>query len=227
MTAGVAVSAMVAWTAQAMTSLDSAGIRESNAYSLESRVGSHWQLRVWQNSALILLSSSWADNDASFFASGSLGADTDPSALIPTWAPWAQPGSEESQSSLHQVYGSGAGWPLLCLYGYVKIRTREAESGRVVSVRTIAGFPLHPVDPIGASRPRAMRLITYAPIWFGLTINSIFYSLLLSVVWVFTRYISKCRRAARGCCSNCGHFVSRSGFCTECGNRAPSSQGPS
>ncbi len=115
--------------------------------------------------------------------------------------------------SISETHITARGWPAICM----------AES--VVSVRD-AGGDITRLIHGGITADRKMgrlRIIPLRPLWFGLVMNTSFYSTCILGIVVLVRYIRSRRRERRGCCKKCGYQVGMNvaSGCPECGWNRP------
>jgi hypothetical protein len=98
-----------------------------------------------------------------------------------------------------------AGWPLLTVEGDY---TPEWTGGRYIY------HPRGMVSLMMAGRERDSPL---RPIWPGFIVNTLFYALLLWLMFFAPFAARRTRRRRRGLCEKCAYPIGTSPICTECG----------
>jgi hypothetical protein len=71
-----------------------------------------------------------------------------------------------------------------------------------------------------------MPVLPYLPLWPGIAINTIFYALILWLLFFAPFAWRRRRRLKRGLCPACAYPVGGSPVCTECGTTVKVSQLP-
>lgn len=152
-----------------------------------------------------LSSMSWA---------GPINAQSDPVTGTLHTITWAS----DSAENISEVR---AGWPLRCLAGFnnaeVTIKSGDIwlNMFRTGSGGYIDAIELPPF--IGAAFGAAWRGLPLRPIWPGFIINTIFYALLLWLLFAIPFAVRRMLRRRRGVCERCAYPVGVSPVCTECG----------
>lgn len=124
-------------------------------------------------------------------------------------------------NDLSRVPGFGvecaAGWPFLAFWCSVDL----VSPARVATSGVRGGFEL----PGGGSWVLAVRAVPLRPIWTGLVLNTLFYSVCwLVVVWAVGS-LRRVRRLTSGKCVACGYDLRGiKGGCPECGRRISSAR---
>jgi hypothetical protein len=116
-----------------------------------------------------------------------------------------------SPPQLVGVSHSDAGWPLLSL-GF---RAQHVVRQGVENMDVQGGWRVH----LPRFKDRTLPLL---PIWPGFAINTMFYALVLWLLFAAPFALRRWRRTRRGQCPKCGYPAGTSDVCTECGARLPS-----
>lgn len=108
-----------------------------------------------------------------------------------------------------------AGWPKRTLTGWLpgalpayppsKMTFKHLPEGRVIVV-------MHPVDS-----DYLVRGLPYQPMWSGFVVNTIFYAIVLWLMFAMPRALRRRLRIRRGQCPACAYPIGTSPVCTECG----------
>ena len=106
----------------------------------------------------------------------------------------------------------GAGWPLEAVQGRADIH--GLSHGMEMSQSSIA------VELKGREET---RLLPFGPTWPGFAINTVFYAVLLWLLFAAPFALRRRRRIRRGLCPKCAYPVGDSRVCTECGKPLKSS----
>ena len=114
--------------------------------------------------------------------------------------------AENSYASL-DVYATYAGWPMRSVRGCVIWDGRRSEGWQ-------QGTIVIP-DWIGSS----WGTLPVRPIWPGFAINTLFYAVILGLLFAAPGKVRRWRRIRRGLCAKCAYPVGSSDVCTECGAR--------
>ena len=154
--------------------------------------------------------------------------------LIPAWGrdflhiPELQDGYSDQRSYDPLEWGGRAvdarGWPSLALWGGIgdpddsrkngTVRYAMMRGWRVHGAVPLGDFPTAP--PFGRSYV-SLRLLPLAPIWPGFAINTVFYAVVLWLLFAAPFALRRWRRIKRGLCAKCAYPVGTSDKCTECG----------
>ncbi|MCI0632196.1 MAG: hypothetical protein L0Y44_16255 [Phycisphaerales bacterium] len=103
-----------------------------------------------------------------------------------------------------------AGWPMLA---------GSAEHANIGSGEvTRFAVQLSPADST-ATDIWPHRFLPIRPIWPGFAINTLFYAVILSLLFTAPGFVRRRRRIKRGLCPACAYPVGESETCTECGRR--------
>ncbi|MCI0363209.1 MAG: hypothetical protein L0219_04960 [Phycisphaerales bacterium] len=128
--------------------------------------------------------------------------------LVPAWADRHIVLGQQT----HGLAFFAVGWPL------------RAFQCRFEAVGTTGGWNLHdgirlPARPMQSWPATSMRVpaIPYRPIWVGLSVNWLFFAILLWLGFVAVTSARRWRRMRRGLCARCGYPVGESATCSECG----------
>ena len=185
---------------------------------------------------------------AARFATAAPGADGGPSALAPAWtgfnsASQARPDGVRA----HQHAVEARGWPMLALWGDVGSTQTPAPApaagpgtGGTVAAIPVGGTSVAYLSTGflltggggGASRGNGVlapvegqAVLPVRPIWGGFAANSLFYAVVLFLLyWLLTiprRFVREVSRLRRGCCVACGYDLGYDFVpgCPECGWR--------
>jgi hypothetical protein len=135
---------------------------------------------------------------------------------LPTFSPFKDPqylkGGIDSISGgtdFAQIGEHAHGWPLLSLRCEYRVRFVTGASPPP-EVQFKGGFEFE----VGGS---SKRLIPYEPIWPTFAINTLFYALLLWLLFFAPFAARRMIRRRRGQCEKCAYPVGTSSVCTECG----------
>jgi hypothetical protein len=105
--------------------------------------------------------------------------------------------------------------------------------------QTAAGDPIEAVGGLALrNSPKAwawdFRVVPYRPIWPGFAINTVFYAVILCLLFAAPFAVRRWRRIKRGLCAKCGYDLrggrkqpSDSSVCPECGTHVAPSPRPS
>jgi hypothetical protein len=150
----------------------------------------------------------------------------EPAKYIPSWAPELNPKQREPTDRFHHAITWEYGWPWYAVGGYLYQYTdsiaspitginRQYETGSAV---------VH--DKANARDPNkrtSLKMFVYRPIWPGFAFNSIFYALILALLWFTPITLRRWRRLHTGRCPHCAYDLQHEATagCPECGwNRA-------
>ena len=130
--------------------------------------------------------------------------------ILPNWA-----NDDDLRLFTFHVY-EGRGWPelaLWCVHERPQVANRQFNSRGALD----AGLPVSRT-PGWMSAPRALPL---RPIWPGFAINTIFYAVIVWVLWSSPFAARRVSRRRRGLCIKCGYDLrgDYSAGCPECGWR--------
>ena len=103
-----------------------------------------------------------------------------------------------------------AGWPIYSMIGVFRIADNESD------IRSLWVLPWEPRVNVIA--------IPLRPIWTGFAINTIFYAVIMWVLWSSPFAARRMIRRKRGRCLNCGYDLrgtSEGEVCPECGEESP------
>ena len=115
-----------------------------------------------------------------------------------------------------------AGWPLRTLRGRNLV---EIEMGETISI-TINAYAADPIQggivltQFSIGNPaQSWRALPYQPVWSGIVINTLFYAMLLWMLWLIPFVVRRVIRSKRGLCIKCGYDLrgAEHEVCPECG----------
>jgi len=126
-------------------------------------------------------------------------------------------GSQSASGYKVWVQRQRQGWPLLCLESANWVSSRTHRSPRRRHVVGIA-VTMPEVIRIGS----AEKLLPTRAVWPGFAINTLFYAIVLWLLFAAPFALRRWRRVRRGLCAHCAYPVGASDVCTECGARVSS-----
>lgn len=100
-----------------------------------------------------------------------------------------------------------AGWPVYSVEG-IEWRVSRWAGGMITSDHH---------EFIRTSVRRGERFIPLSPLWLGLSLNSLFYAVMLFPAVVCPELARRAIRKRRGACVSCGYLVFGQPMCPECG----------
>jgi hypothetical protein len=124
------------------------------------------------------------------------------------WMAQAGPRATEVQ------FVEARGWPSLALRSWYRGR-RSAEAGK--TEEQLQGIQITFWPRQGVNGGFARRVLPTRPIWPGFAINTVFYAVILWVVFAAPFALRRRKRMRRGLCPACAYPVGDSEVCTECG----------
>ena len=142
----------------------------------------------------------------------------------PSWAPWPP----DPRPVLHETaLFVAAGWP----FGGAVVASCSEYDSRWYEPRTLAararparvGQWSHAVVLQKQNGPFTARVLPFGFIWPGFASNTLFYSILLSLLFAGPFVLRWFIRLRRGLCPKCTYPISKSAVCTECGQALPRS----
>jgi hypothetical protein len=124
-----------------------------------------------------------------------------------------------------------AGWPLRSMHGRFvdpTVHTRtQIPAGSGIMHRVECDLPILPHAKSAScmhvpyarigGREFGGRIVPFAPLWSGFAINTVFYAVILWVLFAAPFALRRRRRIRRGLCPACAYPVGASDACTECG----------
>jgi hypothetical protein len=119
-----------------------------------------------------------------------------------------------------------AGWPMLSLSGLTREEQHGTMSGQDDRDVSKYAIRLHSI-PAASSMEASLRLLPLLPIWPGFAINTIFYAVLLWLLWItpgkIRRYRTRRRRMREHRCLACNYQIAEGvgPNCSECGAKLP------
>lgn len=132
----------------------------------------------------------------------------------PFWSAANEPPSTEPLDTWAGHAEDGRGWPFICLASTIDatISTRGWTYGRVswgMRLPSTQGPDLMP------------RSLPLRPIWIGLLADTVFYGLLILLIFHAIRLSRRRHRTRQGRCARCGYPAGPSPRCPECGELLP------
>ena len=127
-----------------------------------------------------------------------------------------RPGDAESMRVFFELEVRRAGWPIRAFHGEIwKVPSAYPIMSDVHTVGTMWFVTHIPTDPV----------------WYGIAVNTIFYTAVLATFWFLIRvgYFYAFRhviRVRRGLCPACAYPMGESVVCTECGTALPGRGAP-
>jgi len=120
-------------------------------------------------------------------------------------------GGEPTSLAHFCCYAIRAGLPLTSLEGVQWIDNRPVYEGSqpILHQRKFVVF--------AGGLSGGGRGLPMCPIWPGFAINTIFYAVILWVLFAFPFALRRWRRIKRGLCARCGYPLGTSAVCSECG----------
>jgi len=112
----------------------------------------------------------------------------------------------------------GHGWPMRSVRGqYWNEVVFDFQVKPTTSVQRYEGHPPESLWQLGIPISRGLYYLPVAPIWSGFIINTLFYAVLLWLLWFAPFAARRMIRHRRGQCEKCAYPVGTSSICTECG----------
>ncbi|HVP73606.1 MAG TPA: hypothetical protein VMS30_07700 [Phycisphaerales bacterium] len=119
----------------------------------------------------------------------------------------------DEESYLLMGWGGAQGFPMLALRGFaIETRKPSYEGSQRVDLETF-GLLVSKRVRFGEARPYPL-----IPIWPGFAINTVFYALVLWLLFAAPFALRRWRRIKRGLCPKCAYPVGTNEVCTECGH---------
>ena len=142
----------------------------------------------------------------------------------PSLPKWVQPEPDDAAEQSAVVYQvlDARGWPALSMRsGYQSVRP----VGGPGEARVLHGIALEPT-PDFDFRIGMFSLIPTVPIWPGFAINTVFYGVIVWLLFAGPFVLRRWRRIRRGLCPKCAYDLrgtpSDATACPECGEAVPS-----
>ena len=107
------------------------------------------------------------------------------------------------------------GWPFRAMGGAV-VLSPEIVPRSIVETRSAWIWPRD--QSLSGLRVVDVRFIPLQPLWRGLLMDSVFYAVILWLLFAATFALRRWRRIRRGLCPKCAYPVGTSTVCTECGH---------
>ncbi|MEE8156112.1 MAG: hypothetical protein V3T53_14260 [Phycisphaerales bacterium] len=217
---GAIVNVAVAWGCAAWIDIDHR--RNETSWGIDFRDGKDWSLSTTRSHGAMWIQSNWSfDLDPMFNRPGLRPSSA--TSLIKMRLVFVHP-TDQQQLELSDLTRTltAYGWPKLALWsGYQRRQevgtVRTSASWTITTGLRITGeqFALNP----GSAVPRTLP---YRIIWPGFAINTIFYAVLLWMLWLLTLGPFTARRIIRrkrGHCIKCGYDLrgTEHEACPECG----------
>ncbi|MFG0285501.1 MAG: hypothetical protein ACF8R7_13875 [Phycisphaerales bacterium JB039] len=141
-----------------------------------------------------------------------MGAPFRIEADVPNWGSLAQPAPPELAMGSDTAFG----WPAPCMW-YQVLSTFDAPTMSIVADELRGGVHLRGGPPTG--RGAGFYALPLRPIWWGLVINTLFFSALWLVALTAPPMARGALRRRRGLCLRCGYDLQGqfTGGCPECG----------
>ena len=154
-----------------------------------------------------------------------IDSEIHPSETIPSWAPFRDPSREFAEATLpvmeHRL-AIARGFPMLSLWserGHV-FDLKQYQTMSTVVPPLFGGIETRLRWPVNAPVNWPLDL-PLRPIWPGFAINTVFYAVILWLLFAAPFALRRWRRIRRGLCPNCGYDLrkrpSDSSVCPECG----------
>ena len=208
---GAIVNVAVAWVCCVHDShFDELGDYQDAHLLRDTFAWSVWSLR---SSRGCLVSSSYQKWIGGGGVSQALGPS--PESLIPGWShlPRSPFAYDLDVRPRQMLVASARGWPLLALCSEMDLHPFSFHALAITD-----GIPTSRFDEM----PGVCRIpvvLPLRPIWPGFAINTVFYAVVLWLLFAGPLVLRRRRRIRRGLCPKCAYPVGTSDVCTECGAR--------
>ncbi len=227
---GAVTTVAVAWSSLWWAPLPDPGnsaVQSSSAAASEGPDYVYLRTHRYQRLGAGWVSSSWVDPSARAGLAASFQCTRiKPHDIVPSWAGLALPGDHDADWGFHSRFVEARGWPLLshawayahCSRWNRDLRQRETQVdckyGILISVATERAQYVHP-------DVWTLRMLPLRPIFPGFLINTLFYALVLWLLWSAPFVTRRLIRRRRGNCIRCGYDLRHAehAACPECGRR--------
>jgi hypothetical protein len=139
-----------------------------------------------------------------------------PEALLPPWSGDYLDAAHMSMFSMRMA--DGRGWPLYCMWSS-STSTVHLENPQ---------YSFHQGIELGQSdgmKWQDVRVLPLRPIWPGFAINTLFYAVILWLLWIAPGKVRRLVRVRQHRCPACGFIIApgtcANGLCSECGATLP------
>ncbi len=143
-----------------------------------------------------------------------LALNSQPAPMVapPQWSlvDWRQ--APSSADGFAVVIETASGWPYPSLAAFAG--TRANEPGTVFAPR----FALVLGQP-EIEEGETARIVPLRPLWPGFAINTLFYAVILWLLFAAPFVLQRFCRVKRGLCARCAYPIGVNDVCTECGTR--------
>ena len=137
---------------------------------------------------------------------------------IPAWSRTNERPSEAefADRTAPWIVEHASGWPVRAGIALIQRNLFDFAGARIASSRfhIVSGFAV--LDD-GSTNPVPYRVLPVRPLWPGFAINTVFYALVLWLLFAAPFALRRWRRIKRGLCPKCAYPVGTSTVCTECG----------
>ncbi len=181
---------------------------------------SDWFVEVYGASGFRNAFSSWTNGISTY--KGGKAWRYQAEDVLPDWAGFAYPNGTYPPNTKIMRLVDARGWPTLTLWSgreVIAFTRPGATVGNSISITRGYLLPGDRNKPF--SHYSGARILPFAPIWPGFAINTVFYAVLLWMLWLSPFVVRRFVRRKHGLCIKCGYDLrgAEHDVCPECGWR--------